>query len=418
MKHILAAIMVGLAASAIARTATAGAATNRTAIAYVPTPHEVVRDMLWLANAGSNDVVYDLGSGDGRIAIAAVRDFAVQKAVGIEIDPERIRESRENARAAGVERKVEFVQGDLFETDFRQATIVTLYLGKQPNLQLRAKLLQLLAPGTRVVSHHFDMGEWQPQKVLDVRRAFLGMRGRDYDPFREIRDTPSFEQEHTVSVWVVPARVAGLWRGKITTSAGPQELLLKLDQRFSEVSGEAVISGTSPRTGYLQVDLWGEQFAFFLLGEKGGTRFSGTVRDDLLKGKLTLWENNTPHEQEWEGRRERQELAGTWRWSHPADERPIALRLEWRGSVLIGTLVDGQQETPLTDLYNFGSGVYFTHYAQSGEDRSWLIGNGVVSSNVLTGTTRFYHHQLYFPNGVLRRRPPTGSQPWTARRDP
>ena len=135
-------------------------------VIFVPTPQEVVEDMLRLANVRPGDVLYDLGSGDGRIPVTAARLYGV-RAVGIDIDPERIREAQENARRNGVERLAQFRMGDLFKADFRDATVVTLYLLPDLNLKLRAKLLRELQPGTRIVSHQFDMGSWKPDKKLE-----------------------------------------------------------------------------------------------------------------------------------------------------------------------------------------------------------------------------------------------------------
>jgi ribosomal protein L11 methylase PrmA len=135
-------------------------------VIYVPTPHEVVDDMLRLANVRKGDVLYDLGSGDGRIAIAAAKKYGV-KAVGIDIDPDRIREATENARKAGVTDLVQFRQEDLFKADFRDATVVTLYLLPDLNVKLRPRLWDELKPGTRIVSHQFDMGTWKPEKKLE-----------------------------------------------------------------------------------------------------------------------------------------------------------------------------------------------------------------------------------------------------------
>ena len=135
-------------------------------VIFVPTPHEVVDDMLRLANVRKGDILYDLGSGDGRIAITAARRYGI-KATGIDIDPERIREATENARKAGVTDLVQFRQEDLFKADFREATVVTLYLLPDLNVKLRPRLWDELKPGTRVVSHQFDMGTWKPEKRLD-----------------------------------------------------------------------------------------------------------------------------------------------------------------------------------------------------------------------------------------------------------
>ena len=134
-------------------------------VIYVPTPQEGVEDMLRLANVGKNDVLYDLGSGDGRIAITAAQKFGI-RAVGIDIDPERIDEARVNARKAGVGDRVQFRVGDLFESDFSAATVVTLYLLPVINQRLRPQLWRQLAVGTRVVSHEFDMGvPWPAERV-------------------------------------------------------------------------------------------------------------------------------------------------------------------------------------------------------------------------------------------------------------
>lgn len=136
-------------------------------VIYVPTPTSVVNEMLRLANVTSNDIVYDLGSGDGRIVIAAARDRGA-RGIGIDINPERIREANENARKAGVSDRVQFRQQDLFQTNFSDATVVTLYLLQDLNVKLRPQLLSQLKPGTRIVSHAFDMGEWKPQQVVEV----------------------------------------------------------------------------------------------------------------------------------------------------------------------------------------------------------------------------------------------------------
>ena len=140
---------------------------NNRDVPYVPTPEKVVEEMLNLASVKKSDVVYDLGSGDGRIVITAARKYGV-KGVGVDIDPERIAEANENARAAGVTHLVEFHKNDLFKEDISQATVVTLYLLPQVNLRLKPKLFKELKPGTRIVSHSFDMGDWKPDQQLDV----------------------------------------------------------------------------------------------------------------------------------------------------------------------------------------------------------------------------------------------------------
>ena len=138
-------------------------------VPYVPTPQNVVDEMLKLANVTKDDVVYDLGSGDGRLVITAVKKFGAKRGFGVDIDPERIAESNANAKAAGVTDRVTFAIQDLFQTDFKDATVVTLYLLPEVNLRLRPKLMSDLRPGTRVVSHSFDMGDWKPDKTVTVQ---------------------------------------------------------------------------------------------------------------------------------------------------------------------------------------------------------------------------------------------------------
>lgn len=178
-------------------------------VPYVPTPSEVVNRMLEIAQVGAQDFVIDLGSGDGRIAIAAVKNHGAKGAMGVDINPERIAEALANAQAAGVADKVEFREQNLFHTDFSQASVLTMYLLPDVNVALRPKILEM-TPGTRVVSHAFDMGDWESDHYENVG-------GR------------------SVYLWVVPAPVEGRWQLE-----GPQGALeLDLTQRFQHVSGTA-----------------------------------------------------------------------------------------------------------------------------------------------------------------------------------
>ncbi|MGV8091485.1 MAG: SAM-dependent methyltransferase [Mangrovibacterium sp.] len=136
-------------------------------VPYVPTNQETVEKMLELADVKPGDVVYDLGCGDGRIVITAAKKFGAT-GVGVDLNPQRIEEANENAEAAGVADKVTFIQGDLFEFDFSKANVLTLYLLPSVNLELMPKVKRELKPGSRVVSHDFDMGDWKPEKTVKV----------------------------------------------------------------------------------------------------------------------------------------------------------------------------------------------------------------------------------------------------------
>jgi ribosomal protein L11 methylase PrmA len=156
------------------------AATQHPDVIFVPTPQEVVDKMLELAKVGKGDVLYDLGSGDGRIPVTAAMRYGI-RATGIDIDPQRIAEANENAKKNGVSHLVRFLQEDLFKAKFSEATVVTLYLLPDLNVKLRPRLLAELKPGTRIVSHQFDMGTWKPERKLELN-------GR------------------TIYLWTVPAR--------------------------------------------------------------------------------------------------------------------------------------------------------------------------------------------------------------------
>ena len=164
---IVIAVTLALPAAAAAQTATQSPLRSPDVI-FVPTPPEVVAAMLKVAKVGKGDIVYDLGSGDGRIPIAAVKDFGAARATGIDIDPQRIKEATANLQKAGVGDRVRFLNQDLFTTNLSEATVVTLYLLPSLNLKLLPKLKAELKPGTRIVSHAFDMGDWVPEQTLDV----------------------------------------------------------------------------------------------------------------------------------------------------------------------------------------------------------------------------------------------------------
>jgi SAM-dependent methyltransferase len=150
----------------------------------VRTPPEVVTEILRLARVGPDDVVYDLGSGDGRIVIAAARDFGA-RGVGIELDPALVVESAKNARRAKVDERTRFLLQDIFEVDISEATVVTLYLSPDVNLRLRPKFLSQLKPGSRIVSHDFPIGDWLPARVVKFKGP---------------------ERTHVLSLWIVPPR--------------------------------------------------------------------------------------------------------------------------------------------------------------------------------------------------------------------
>ena len=228
-------------------------------VPYVPTPPVVVEEMLRLAAVGPDDFVIDLGSGDGRILIAAAKKFGA-RGVGVDLDPDRISESVANAGAAGVADRVAFLRQDLFKFDIGQATVVTMYLLPSVNLRLRPRLLRELKPGTRLVSHDFDMGDWQPDQKSTVRK--------------------------NVFLWIVPARVDGRWRTTLALPAGERSYEIEIKQKFQEIDGVA-------RYGKKIADLWnaklqGDRVSFVMVDDSGPLESNlyceGRVSGDVIEG--------------------------------------------------------------------------------------------------------------------------------------
>jgi SAM-dependent methyltransferase len=230
---------------------------------FVPTDTTKVREMLTAAQVGSSDLVYDLGCGDGRIVISAVKAFGA-KGVCVDIDPVRIKESKSNADTAGVRNRIEFVQGDLFQQDLSKATVVTLYLLPSLNVRLRPKLFKELRPGTRIVSNAFDMGDWKADRTLDIKN-FSGTQGYAY-------------------LWIIPADVSGEWRLKPDGGSG-KSYSLDLKQRYQEVSGTASSGGAA--TPLSNVSVKGDRLSFTVREEAGqgqGLEFTGKVTGDRASG--------------------------------------------------------------------------------------------------------------------------------------
>lgn len=349
-------------------------------VPFVPTPHEVVREMLRVAQVDKDDVVYDLGCGDGRIVITAVKDFGAKRGVGVDIDPQRIRESNENARKAGVTDRVRFLQQDLFETDLQDATVVTLYLLPSINLRLRPKLFSELHPGSRVVSHDFDMCEecegegspscikgWHPDKVLRVR-----------GPYRE----------HTIYYWVIPAGVAGTWRWTVQTPQGERTYVLRLRQRFQKVTGS--VSVGDQEIPITSAQLIGTKLNFTVVRELGGRkvtmRFSGQVSGDTITGTVDIQGGQFTGKRDWVAKRDKVNLLGTWQWGNRA------IRIERSKGKLVANLLEDGRSIPIGDFYTWGAGIYFT-LDRTRED----VYEGVVEGDRIVGTVN-------------------GSSPWEARR--
>ena len=234
-------------------------------VPYVPTPKEVVAEMLRLAVIKPGDLLYDLGCGDGRIVIAAAKTYGI-RAVGIDIDPVRVSESEANAAEAGVTGKVKFINKDLFESDFSDASVITMYLLTSVNLRLRPKLLAELRPGTRLISHRFEMGEWRPDKSSSVP-----LNGGE---------------QRWVYYWVVPANATGRWQWDLDTGNGRRLYTFTADQLFQVLGG----TGSVEDRQFTLSDgrLEGVKVSFRLEEERGGRRtawlYEGEVQGNSIRG--------------------------------------------------------------------------------------------------------------------------------------
>lgn len=271
---------------------------------FVPTPMNVVVEMLDLADVSPQDTVYDLGSGDGRLPITAARLHGAH-GVGVELDSALVLESRRNAREVGVDQKVRFIRGDLFETNLESATVVTLYLFPEVNERLRPKILRQLEPGDRVVAHDFSMGDWEADRTRRVAgaataRDSIGLAeeggalrsgGIVVDSAPDVPElTPRLDSlvvgsprpvpgPSTVYLWVVPADVDGVWTVRLP---GSDTTTIRVDQRFQKLR----IARNGSSFGDVTGRLAGREVRLTVTGPDGRTvQLEGTVRADRIEGR-------------------------------------------------------------------------------------------------------------------------------------
>jgi len=253
---------------------------------YVPTPQAVVDRMLDMAQVMASDMVIDLGSGDGRIMITAAKRHGA-RGFGVEIDPRLVKRSNEEAKRVGVADRVKFLQQDLFNTDFHEAAVLTLYLLPDVNIALRPKILAELKPGTRVVSHDYGMGEWRPdaQETIPAPDKTVGTR-----------------KESMVYLWIVPARIEGEWIFDLSSGGKTRRTRLVLKQRYQFVSGAVELTGL----GDVQISdgrLRGNEVRLVLPPgalDRGPVELVGRVTGDSLNGTVRRGEREVAN---WSARR-------------------------------------------------------------------------------------------------------------------
>ncbi len=256
-------------------------------VVYVPTPQKVVDEMLNMAKVGPGDYIIDLGSGDGRIVITAAKEFGA-RGFGVDLDRVLLERANENARLAGVADRAHFSEQDLFETDLTRATVITSYLLPELNFKLRPKILGL-RPGTRVVTHDYDMDNWFPdaQKVISVPDKEVGEEGKSY-----------------VFLYIVPAKMAGQWLSQIEHGRKAVPYDFFFDQDFQFVEGMVRVDKREGKVR--EFKLVGDQAEFtarlIVAGRVRTHRFSGKVKNDTIEGTVTFGEGNAQRTQPWVAR--------------------------------------------------------------------------------------------------------------------
>ena len=256
-------------------------------VVYVPTPQIVVDEMLMMAKVNKADYLIDLGSGDGRFVISAAKKHGA-RALGVDLDTHLLKISNENARKENVNDRVTFREQNLFETDLSAATVVATYLLPEMNLKLRSKIMRL-KPGTRVVAHDYNMGDWYPdeQKTLIVPEKKVGNPGISY-----------------IYHWVVPALVAGKWQSTINVAGKDVPYEFDMEQFFQNIDGNARAGSVS---GEMRGKMTAEQVKFTLTG-KGGLKierheFTGQLAGETITGTVRIGDGATARQATWSAKR-------------------------------------------------------------------------------------------------------------------
>lgn len=242
-------------------------------VPYVPTPDEVVEKMLDIAQVQSDDYVIDLGSGDGRIVIAAAKRGA--SGHGIDLDPERIAEARKNARKEKVDDKVLFKEQDIFETDISEASVITMYLLPSVNKKLRPTLLDELQPGTRIVSHSFDMGDWEPDQEVTL-------------------SSENTSRTHTIYYWVIPAKVDGSWNWAVNG----EDFNMQIDQQYQNIT-VSLSDGNGTSYDIQEKELEGDRISFRAVDGDQHYIYSGRVDGDTVEGTVQHHTSNDKTVSSW-----------------------------------------------------------------------------------------------------------------------
>lgn len=301
-------------------------------VPYEPSHPKVVETMLSTGGVTARDVLYDLGCGDGRIVIAAAKKGAT--AVGADVDEERLIEARERAKAMGVEGRTKFVREDIFKLDISPASIVTMYLLDEVNLQMRPRLHRLLRPGTRIVTHAFNMNDWKPDRTINHDRA----------------------RDKQIMYWVIPAGIGGTW----TWQSKQGQASMILNQKFQMVTG-TIHSGQSTAAVDSKIDGTRIQIQTVLRDAKTSAKanFNGLIDADTIKGTIEILEGPGAGKYPWEAKRQVEDVTGKWTIELPGNKAlsgVLDLKRDGKGYSAEFT---SDKVYAISDLYVWGSSVYF-----------------------------------------------------------
>jgi len=240
-------------------------------VPYIPTTMKVVQTLLDLGSVGPGDFLIDLGSGDGRIAITAAKEYGA-RGFGVDLNKGLVALSKKYAVAEGVEKNADFFVSYIFKTDIRAASVVTMYLVNEVNIQMRPKLLAELKPGSRIISHDFHLGEWRPDKMvhLDIGK--------------------SYQDDTILYLWVVPARVAGWWQWRLSLSGEDHTFDLDLNQNYQNING--LVKNRDYNLQIFDADLKGNRIQFSLYAEADERMirqdYKGRVQGNTIVGTVQL----------------------------------------------------------------------------------------------------------------------------------
>ena len=347
-------------------------------VPFVATHQQAVDAMLKLAKVTKSDYVFDLGCGDGRIVITAAKKYKA-RGFGVDLDPQRIRESNANAKKAGVTGLVKFKLEDIMVTDIREATVVGLFLLDSVNLRLRPRLFAQLKPGSRVVSNTFHMADWKADKVLRHGKAYEGI----------------------IHLWIIPAPVGGTWKWKTKTSAGEVANSATLDQQFQVITG-AVRLAEGGEAAISEASLSGTQIKFSatprIAGKEVKIVYEGKAEGDTIKGTQKWLTGPRAGSRPWIAKRDRVDVTGRWQIKAPGhSSRNGTLRIARKDKGLVATyLRDGpeQKDRPLPAFYVWGTSVRF-EIPSNGTPLAFVgslkakAGGGTVSAGTGGGKTKW-----------------------------